>query len=50
MSRTTDVQNEVVAIIQGIIIVLVASVGFLEGIRKKMVVKNALRTEEEAAQ
>lgn len=49
MSRTTDVQNEVVAIIQGVIIVLVASVGFLDGFRRKMVVKSALRTETEAA-
>lgn len=49
MSRTTDVQNEVVAIIQGVIIVLVASVGFLDGFRRKMVVKSALRAETEAA-
>lgn len=44
MSRTTDVQNEVVAIIQGIIIILIAAVGFLEGYRRKLIVKRATET------
>lgn len=39
MSRTTDVQNEVVAIIQGVIIILIASVGFLENYKKKLLLK-----------
>lgn len=47
MSRTTDVQNEVVAIIQGVIIVLVASVGFLNSVREKMVIRKALEAETE---
>lgn len=41
MSRTTDVPNEVVALIQGIMIVLIAASGFLESYRKKLVVKHA---------
>lgn len=39
MSRNADVQNEVVAIIQGVIIVLVAASGFLERYKKKLTVK-----------
>lgn len=41
MSRMTDVQNEVVAIIQGVIIVLIAASQFLEFWRKKQVVNAA---------
>ena len=39
MSRGTDVQNEVVSIIQGVIIVLIAATGFLAGYKKKLTVK-----------
>lgn len=39
MSRGTDVQNEVVYIIQGVIIILVAAVGFMAGYKKKLTVK-----------
>jgi ABC-type uncharacterized transport system permease subunit len=41
MSRQTDVQNEFVAIIQGVIIVLVAAEAFLSQRRHKLVVKEA---------
>lgn len=39
MSRGTDVQNEVVSIIQGVIIILIAATGFLAGYKKKLTVK-----------
>lgn len=41
MSRSTDVQNEVVAIIQGIIIVLIAAEGFLSFIKDRKIYKEA---------
>lgn len=41
MSRMSDVQNEVVSIIQGIIIVLIAASMFLSGWRKRLVVSAA---------
>ena len=39
MSRNTDVQNEVVSIIQGVIIILISAAGFLAKYKKKMTVK-----------
>ena len=42
MSRQTDVQNEFVAIIQGVIIILVAAEAFLSKRRHKLVVKEAM--------
>ncbi|HJC81216.1 MAG TPA: ABC transporter permease [Candidatus Mediterraneibacter excrementipullorum] len=39
MSRNTDVQNEVVSLIQGVIIILVAATGFLAKFKKKITVK-----------
>jgi simple sugar transport system permease protein len=45
MSRSTDVQNEFVAIIQGIMILLIAADSFLAGYRHKMVVKEARKTQ-----
>lgn len=39
MSRGTDVQNEVVSIIQGVIIILIAATGFLSDYKKKLTVK-----------
>ncbi len=42
MSRQTDVQNEFVAIIQGLIIILVAADAFLSQRRHKLVVKEAM--------
>lgn len=39
MSRNTDVQNEVVSLIQGVIIILVAAAGFLSKFKKKMTIK-----------
>jgi general nucleoside transport system permease protein len=42
MSRKTDVPNEFVAIIQGVIIILVAAEAFLARRRHKMVVKGAM--------
>ncbi len=42
MSRQTDVQNEFVAIIQGVIIILVAAEAFLSQRRHKLVVKEAM--------
>lgn len=41
MSRATDIPNEVVSIIQGIMIVLIISSGFLSGLRQKMLIKSA---------
>lgn len=41
MSRGTDVESEVVAIIQGIIIVLLSARGFLKAYRQRLVVKEA---------
>lgn len=45
MRRGTDVQNEVVAIIQGIIIILLVSDGFLQGYRKKLTVKEVMENQ-----
>jgi simple sugar transport system permease protein len=42
MSRSTDMPNEFVAIIQGIIIILIAASSFLARQRHKMVVKEAM--------
>ncbi|MCK5250084.1 MAG: ABC transporter permease, partial [Spirochaetaceae bacterium] len=42
MSRSTDMPNEFVAIIQGIIIILIAATSFLSKQRHKMVVKEAM--------
>ncbi len=42
MSRSTDVQNEIVSIVQSIIIVLVASQGFLETWRKRRIVEEKI--------
>ncbi|PIE03998.1 MAG: ABC transporter permease [Spirochaetales bacterium] len=42
MSRQTDVQNEFVAIVQGVIIILVAAESFLSKYRHKLVVKEAM--------
>jgi simple sugar transport system permease protein len=42
MSRATDMPNEFVAIIQGIIIILIAASSFLAGQRHRMVVKEAM--------
>lgn len=42
MSRSTDMPNEFVAIIQGIIIILIAASSFLAKQRHKMVVKEAM--------
>ena len=41
MSRSTAVQSEVVSIIQGVIIILVVSAGFLKNFQKKVVIKEA---------
>lgn len=41
MSRTTDVQNDVIAIIQGIMIVLIVAASFLEKYRHKLTFKEA---------
>ena len=43
MSRQSDVQNEIVAIIQGIMIVLIAAAGFLEKQQYRMIFKDATR-------
>lgn len=40
MSRATDVPNEVVSIIQGIMIILVISAGFLSGLKERMLIKS----------
>lgn len=48
MSRSTDVQNEVVSVIQGVIIILIAATGFLSGFRKKLTVKLVRESEAEA--
>lgn len=42
MSRSTDMPNEFVAIIQGIIIILIAASSFLSKQRQKMVVREAI--------
>lgn len=41
MSRATDIPNEVVSIIQGIMIILIISGGFLSGLRQKLLIKAA---------
>lgn len=41
MSRSTDVQNEVVAIIQGVIIILIAADSFLSYVKKRRTFKEA---------
>ncbi|RLW68957.1 MAG: ABC transporter permease, partial [spirochete symbiont of Stewartia floridana] len=41
MARTSDVQNEVVTIIQGIMIVLIAAESFLSSMHQRMVYKTA---------
>ncbi len=41
MSRYTDVQNEMVAVIQAVMIMLIAAQGFLAKYRHKMIVKGA---------
>lgn len=41
MSSSTDVTNELISIIQGIIILFVSATVFLEGFRQRMVVKEA---------
>lgn len=41
MSRATDIPNEVVSIIQGIMIILIISNGFLSGLRQRMLIKSA---------
>ncbi|MBL7006615.1 MAG: ABC transporter permease [Spirochaetia bacterium] len=43
MSRQSDVQNEIVAIIQGVMIVLIAAAGFLEKAQYKMVFRDATK-------
>ncbi len=43
MSRQSDVQNEIVAIIQGVMIVLIAAAGFLEKSQYRMVFRDATR-------
>ncbi len=50
MSRQTDVQNEIVALIQGVMIVLIAAAGFLEKAQYRMVVHDATREMTESAQ
>lgn len=47
MSRTTNIDTEIVAIIQGIIILLVASERFLHGLKVRQEQKEALREAEE---
>ena len=41
MTRMTDVQNEVVSIIQGVVIILVVAEGFLDGWKKRRTFKEA---------
>jgi simple sugar transport system permease protein len=41
MSTATDVTNEMISIIQGVIIMLVAAQAFMGGYRQKMLVKEA---------
>lgn len=43
MARTSDVQSEFVAIIQGVMIVLIAASGFLEKYRHRIVYRDALK-------
>jgi len=50
MSRTSDVQSEVVAVIQGIMIVLIAAESFLSTYRHKIVFKAARQGSAEAAE
>ena len=45
MCRMTDVQNEVVSIIQGVVIILVVAEGFLSGWRKKRLLREATAQE-----
>lgn len=47
MSRSTNIDTEIVAIIQGIIILLVASERFLHGLKKRQEQREALREAEE---
>jgi simple sugar transport system permease protein len=49
MSRSTDVQNEFVAIIQGVIILLIAAESFLATYRHKIVFREASRELKEGA-
>lgn len=48
MSRQSDVQNEIVAIIQAVMIVLIAAAGFLEKAQYRMVFRDATRDLETA--
>ena len=43
MARQSDVQNEIVAIIQGVMIVLIAAAGFLEKAQYRMVFRDATK-------
>ncbi len=43
MSRQSDVQNEIVAIIQAVMIILIAAAGFLEKAQYKMVFRDATK-------
>lgn len=42
MTRLTDVQNEIVSIIQGVVIVLIVAQSFLGGMEKKAIYKEAM--------
>jgi len=46
MTRMTDVQNEVVSIIQGVVIVLLVADAFLGGMEKKAIVKETMANAE----
>jgi general nucleoside transport system permease protein len=50
MSRQSDVQNEIVSLIQGVMIVLIAAAGFLEKAQYRMVVHDATREMTESVQ
>ena len=39
MSRNTSVQNEMVSLIQGVIIILIAATGFLAKYKKKLTIQ-----------